>query len=123
MAAAVENAGTVTLPAAVETSTKVVASILIAPAAGADPNPVPATVTLVPTGPDAGATLVIVGAAVVVVTVNTTPLLATPPTVTVTLPVVAPVGTGATIRVADQLVGVAVVPANFTTLVPCVAPK
>src|SRR5438445_4420634 len=56
-------------------------------------------------------------------TVNATPLLATPLTVTTTLPVVAPAGTGTTMLVADQLVGVAVVPLNFTVLVPCVAPK
>jgi hypothetical protein len=34
------------------------------------------------------------------------------------LPVAAPAGTGATMLVADQLVGVAVVPLNFTVLVP-----
>jgi hypothetical protein len=55
--------------------------------------------------------------------VNATPLLATPPTVTVTLPLVALAGTGTTILVALQLVGVAVVPLNVTVLVPCVAPK
>src|SRR5881628_131034 len=54
---------------------------------------------------------------------NPTPLLATPPTVTTTLPVVAPAGTGTTMLVALQLVGVAAVPLNFTVLVPCVAPK
>jgi hypothetical protein len=54
----------------------------------------------------------------------TTPLLATPPTVTTTLPVVAPDGTAATIDVALQLViVVAAVPLNVTTLVPCVEPK
>src|SRR6267378_2617410 len=56
-------------------------------------------------------------------TVKLTPLLATPPTVTTTLPVVAPVGTGTTMLVALQLVGVAAVPLNVTVLVPCVAPK
>jgi hypothetical protein len=56
-------------------------------------------------------------------TVKLTPLLATPPTVTTTLPVVAPVGTGATIDVALQLVGVAAAPLNVTVLLPCVAPK
>jgi hypothetical protein len=50
-------------------------------------------------------------------------LLATPPTVTTTFPVVAPVGTVTTILVALQLVGVAVVPLNLTVLAPCVAPK
>jgi len=43
--------------------------------------------------------------------------------VTTTFPVVAPAGTGTTMLVADQLVGVAVVPLNFTEPVPCVAPK
>jgi hypothetical protein len=52
------------------------------------------------------------------VTVNETPLLATPLTVTTTFPVVAPVGTGALIEVELQLLGVAVVPLNFTVLVP-----
>ena len=71
----------------------------------------------------AGAVIVTVGAVVSVWTVKVTPLLATPPTVTATLPVVAPLGTGATMLVALQLVGVAAVPLNFTALVPCVAPK
>ena len=40
------------------------------------------------------------------------------------MPVVAPVGTAATIEVAPQLViDVADVPLNATVLVPCVAPK
>jgi hypothetical protein len=50
-------------------------------------------------------------------------MLATPPTVTTTLPVVAALGTGATMLVADQLVGVAVVPLNFTVLLLWEAPK
>src|SRR5271157_2561656 len=57
------------------------------------------------------------------VTVKFTPLLATPPTVTMTLPVVAPLGTGTVILVPLQLVGVPEVPLNVTVLVPCVAPK
>src|SRR5437667_6916742 len=56
-------------------------------------------------------------------TVNDTPALATPLTVTTTLPVVAPAGTGATIEVALQLAGVATVPLNVTALVPWVEPK
>src|SRR5258707_3720212 len=56
-------------------------------------------------------------------TVKFTPLLAAPPTVTTTLPVVAPAGTVAVMLAAPQLVGVAVIPLNFTVLVPCVAPK
>src|SRR5437764_1256632 len=84
------------------------------------PKPVPAIVTAVVTGPLVGDRLVIVGGTM---TVNDMPLLASPPTVTTTLPVVAPDGTGTTMLVADQLVGVAVVPLNVTVLVPCVAPK
>ena len=57
------------------------------------------------------------------VTVKLTPLLATPPTVTTTFPVVAPLGTGTMMLVALQLVGVPAVPLNVTVLVPCVAPK
>src|SRR5207249_11037827 len=70
--------------------------------------------------PEVGDRLVMLGA---VETVKLTPLLATPPTVTTTLPVVAPVGTGATIDVALQLVGVAAVPLKVTVLLPWVAPK
>jgi hypothetical protein len=53
------------------------------------------------------------------VTVKLTPLLATPPTVTTTFPLVAPVGTGATMLVAVQFAGVivAAVPLNVTVLV------
>ena len=58
-----------------------------------------------------------------VVTVKAIPLLAAPPTVTTTFPEVAPLGTGTVMLVALQLVGVPVVPLNFTVLVPCVAPK
>jgi len=79
---------------------------------------VPETVALF-----AGAVTVTTGAVVSVVTVKLTPLLATPPAVTTTFPVVAPAGTDATMLVALQLVGVAVVALNFTVLVPCVAPK
>src|SRR5438105_11769903 len=57
------------------------------------------------------------------VTVKFTPLLATPPTVTTTLPVVAPLGTDATMLVALQLVVVAVVPLKVTApVVPKLAP-
>jgi hypothetical protein len=84
------------------------------------PKLVPVIVTDAPTAPVVGDKLVILGAAA---TVNDLPLLATPLTVTTTFPVVAPVGTGATIDVALQLVGVAVVPLNFTVLLPFVAPK
>ena len=73
-------------------------------------------VTEVPTLPEVGDRLVMLG--VVAKTVKVTPLLSAPPTLTTTLPVVAPVGTGTTMLVADQLVGVAVVVLNFTALLP-----
>jgi hypothetical protein len=65
--------------------------------------------------------VVIVGEGVV--TVKFAPLLATAPTVTTTLPVVAPAGTGATKPVGLQPVAVVATPLNFTVLAPCVAPK
>src|SRR3954469_10530377 len=82
------------------------------------PKFAPATVTDVPTGPLAGDKDVSDGG-----TVNGSPLLASDVTVTTTLPDVAPLGTGTTMPVDDQLVGIAVVPLNLTLLVPCVAPK
>src|SRR5258707_2146121 len=50
-------------------------------------------------------------------------LLAKPEAMTITLPVVAPAGTGRTILVALQLVGVPAVPLNVTVLMPWEAPK
>jgi hypothetical protein len=85
-----------------------------------DPKFVPEIVTEVPTAPDAGERLVMVG---VSNTVNDTPALDTPPTVTTTLPVLAPLGTGVTMLVALQLLGVAGVPLKVTVLVPWVDPK
>ncbi len=79
------------------------------------PKFVPAMVTEVPTCPDVGFRLVMLGG---IMTVKLTPLLATPPTVTTTLPVVAPVGTGTAMLVAPQLVGVVAVPLKVTVLVP-----
>jgi len=52
------------------------------------------------------------------ITVKRTASLARPLTVTTTFPVVAPAGTGTTMLVALQLVGVADVPLNVTVLVP-----
>jgi len=82
------------------------------------PKPVPNIVILVPTGPEVWLRKLMLGT-----TVKSTPLLATPPTVTTTLPVAAPEGTGTTMLVALQLLGVAVVPLKVTVLVPCEAPK
>ena len=84
------------------------------------PKFVPVIVTEVPIVPDAGDRPVMLGATV---TMNATPLLARPPTVTTTFPVVAPAGTGTTKLPVLQLVGVAGVPLKLTVLVPCVAPK
>src|SRR5712691_5127748 len=60
------------------------------------------------------------------VTVNGTPVLTSAPTVTTTGPVVAPIGTGATMVLAFQLVGVATTPLKVTAfpleLVPKFAP-
>ncbi|MGB2636896.1 MAG: hypothetical protein WAM58_23415 [Candidatus Acidiferrum sp.] len=81
----------------------------------------PVIVTDVATAPEVGEMLVMFGAAVP--TSKPYGLLATPPTVTTTLPVVAPVGTGTLMEVALQLVGVPVVPLNVTVLVPCDVPK
>lgn len=84
----------------------------------AEPKPLPFIVTLAPIAPELGERAVILG-----VTVNATPLLLDPLTVTTTFPVVAAVGTGATILLAVQLVTVAVTPLNLIVLVPCVDPK
>jgi len=77
-------------------------------------------VIAVPTAPEVGERLVMPGGTV---TVNAAGLLAMPPTVTMTLPLVAPLGTGTTMLVTLQLVGVAAVPLNVIVLVPCDAPK
>jgi len=76
----------------------------------------PEIVTKVPTIPDGGDKLVIPGRPS---TMKFVPLLAFPPTVTITFPVVAPLGTVATINVALQLLMVvAGVPLNVTVLAP-----
>jgi hypothetical protein len=83
-----------------------------------DPKFVPVIATDAPTGADVVERLVMTG-----VSVKFTLLLDTPPTVTTTFPVVAPLGTGTVILVPVQLVGVAATPLNVTVLVPCVDPK
>jgi hypothetical protein len=85
------------------------------------PKFAPLIVTDVPTTPEVGFMLLMLGAGTG--TVKLTPLLAAPPTVTTTLPVVAPAGTGTAMLVALQLVGVAPIPLKVTLLVPWVAPK
>jgi hypothetical protein len=91
-----------------------------APGPCLDPKFAPVIVTAVPTCPVVGDRLVIIGACT---TVKLLPLLGTPPTVTTTFPLVAPLGTGAVIEIAFQLLGIATVPLNVTVLVPCIDPK
>lgn len=91
---------------------------VLAPCVG--PKLVPAMVTEVPTEPTFGERLLMVGGAA---TVKRTPLLDRAPTLTTTMPVVAPAGTWTTMLVSLQLVGSAAVPLKRTTLVPWIAPK
>src|ERR1700681_2799553 len=65
------------------------------------PKLVPVVVITAPTAPEVGLKLVMIGAEGF--TVKFTPLLANPPTVTTMLPVVAPIGTGATMLGALQI--------------------
>jgi hypothetical protein len=83
-----------------------------------DPKFVPVIVIVAPTAPVAGYSPLMPGR-----TVKEMPLLKTPFVLTTTFPVVAPEGTGTTMLVAPQLVGVDAVPLNVTVLVPWVAPK
>jgi len=84
------------------------------------PKLVPVIVTVAPMGPDKGEMLVMVGP---VATVKKTPLLATPATVTITLPLAEPPGTAVVMLVALQLLTVEATPLNLTVLVPCAPPK
>jgi hypothetical protein len=84
------------------------------------PKFVPAIVTTAPTGPEPGFRLAMLG---VGKTVKPTPLLATPLTVTTTLPDVALAGTGTLIEVLLHVVGVPGVPLKVTVLVPWDVPK
>jgi hypothetical protein len=77
-------------------------------------------VTEAPTAPEGGVKLVMLG---VGITVKLTPLLSTPLACTITLPLLAALGTVVTIDVALQFVIVAVVPLNLTVPVPCGEPK
>lgn len=86
-----------------------------------DPKFAPLTVKVAPTGPCVRLRLEMLGPGIV--TVKSTPLLAVPNTVTTTLPVVAPFGTGTTMLVALQLVGVPAMPLNVTELEPWLDPK
>lgn len=86
-----------------------------------DPKFEPAMTIAEPTAPLLGVRLLMLAAAV---TVKLTPLLATPLTVTVTLPVTAPVGTVAVMLVELKLVIVAVLLLlNLTVTLDCTVPK
>src|SRR5882762_1721538 len=79
------------------------------------PKFVPFTLTTVPMGPALGLTLLMLGGGV---TVNGSPLLGVPPTLTTTFPVVAPVGTDVSMLVSLQEVAVAGVPPKVIVLDP-----
>jgi len=87
-----------------------------------DPKFTPVIVTEDPIAPPVAERLLIPGAELDPTT-KRTPLLAKPPTVTMTNPVVAPEGTGTLMKPVLQLVGAAVTPLKVTVLVPCVEPK
>jgi hypothetical protein len=81
-----------------------------------DPKFDPAMTMAEPTAPVLGVRLVMLGAGV---TVNVTPVVATPPAaVTITLPVVAPLGTVAVMLFTAQFVTVATVPLKVTVPLP-----
>jgi hypothetical protein len=80
----------------------------------------PLIVTGTPIGPEEGLKFVIAGDGV---TVKLTPLLGKLPTVTTTLPVVAPVGTLVTMLVSLQLVATTGIPLKVIELDPLVGPK
>jgi hypothetical protein len=86
----------------------------------AAPKFAPVMVTMAPACALDGFTLVTDGG---INTVYGRLLLVSPLAVTTTLPVLAPAGTGTTIRVDDQLVGVAALPLKVTVLAPLVEPK
>jgi hypothetical protein len=82
------------------------------------PKLVPPIVTTLLGNPEFGERLVICG-----VTVNERLLLAAPPTLTTTEPLVAPLGTNAVMLVGLQLLAVAAVPLNVMELDPWAEPK
>ena len=79
------------------------------------PKFTPEIVTGVPTTPEVGLRFVMFG---VGNTVKLAPSLDAPPTVTVTLPVVADAGTGTTMLASFQLIGVAATVLKATALPP-----
>ena len=118
----VEPVGTIAVspvePQLVTLATVPLNDTVLVPCVG--PKSAPMIVTKVPAGPNAGDRLNIDGT---FITVKFNGLLGTPATVTITLPVVAPVATSPVIDVADQLVTVIAVPFTVTVLLPWVSPK
>jgi hypothetical protein len=103
-----------------------VVTVAVVPLKLTEPDPcvdtkfVPVIVTAVPTTPDVGERLVMLGAGT---TVKLDPLLFTPLANTTTFPVVALPGTVTAMLVPVQLATVAAVPLNLTVPDPCVDPK
>ena len=81
-----------------------------------EPKFEPLIVRPAPTGPCVRLSVEMLGPAAV--TVNSTPLLGVPATLTTTFPVVAPLGTGTTMLVAVQLVGAPAIVLKVTLLDP-----
>ena len=132
---AVPNTVTTTLPVVAPTGTVTVMLVALQTLAAAAavplkvtvlvpcgvPKLVPVMVIDAPTAPEVRLRLVMVGGRTIV---NGNPLLATPNTVTTTLPVVAPAGTNTVMLVALQaLAAAAVFPLKVTVLDPCAVPK
>src|ERR1700704_340242 len=132
---AVPNTFTTTLPVVAPTGTVTVMLVALQALAAAAavplkvtvlvpcgvPKLVPVMVIDTPTAPEVRLRLVMVGGRTIV---NGNPLLATPNTVTTTLPVVAPAGTNTVMLVALQaLAAAAVFPLKVTVLDPCAVPK
>jgi hypothetical protein len=84
-----------------------------------EPKFSPLIVTDVPINPDGGESVSMLAEE----SVNDRPLLLRLETLTTTFPEIAPTGTGTTICVLLQLVGVAVTPLKVTVLEPCAVPK
>jgi hypothetical protein len=94
---------------------------VVAPAEGS--KFVPVTVTEVPAAPVVGVKLAIVGAPGTVTTKSVALVAVFPATVTVTLPVVAPLGTVVLIEPESDALTVALTPLNLTALLAGVALK
>ena len=115
MAPVVAPLGTVVLTWLSETTVKL-AAVPLKPTAVAPLNPLPVSVTEVPTGPLVGANEPITGAEMTVKALPLTPVPA--PFVALMVPVVAPLGTVVSIRLSEATVKLAAVPLKATAVVP-----